>query len=151
MNVRAKYESMGLDIIGDKPNDKGWVQCRAIGREDKNPSAGVNLDPNHPNYGCYNSFVADENSPFESFFDAIAKLGYASDGIEAFNKLAEEVGLIPTEVSPQKEDKDKWFTPKPLTMAQNWLNSKPPCTIEGLAAIGGAVAFVIHWDTDTAQ
>ena len=142
LDVRARYVAQGLDIIGNKPNDKGWVQCRAIGRVDKTPSAGINLDPTSPQYGDYNAFIADENNQYESFFDTIAKLGYAANGVDAFNRLVEEVGLIPTEVSPAKMNKDKWFTPRPLTMAQGWLKSKPPCTIEGLTATGGAVAWI---------
>jgi hypothetical protein len=35
---------LGLRLVDDEPNDEGWLSCRAINREDMNPSASFNAN-----------------------------------------------------------------------------------------------------------
>lgn len=45
---RSLAASWGLRLAGSAPNHAGWIPCRAIGREDRHPSASFS-----PATGCY--------------------------------------------------------------------------------------------------
>ena len=140
LNIRAEYESFGLKVIGAAPNEKGWISCQAIGREDKMPSAGINLDANSKHYGYYNDFGTQDSDTIISFFDACVKFGNDSSAQDAFWRLAEQTGIIIKE----DKNKDQWFTPLNIETDEpvNFVLQKPPCTIEGFLAAGGQKGFV---------
>ncbi len=43
LDVEAEYRLMGVEIVGRKASAAGWLTCRAVGREDKKPSAAINV------------------------------------------------------------------------------------------------------------
>ncbi len=43
LDIAAEFQALGVTFTGSEANAKGWRTCRAFGREDKNPSAAVNV------------------------------------------------------------------------------------------------------------
>lgn len=71
--------SWGLRIVPGAPNPTGWVRCRAIGREDREPSAGFNVLT-----GVYHEPGEGRSL---SLFDVAVELGVYADAVQAINHL----------------------------------------------------------------
>ena len=83
LDVRAAFESWGLKFTG-KVSSSNWAECRAFGREDKSPSAAVNLTT-----GVYKDFAGDR----ASIFDFMVAHNIAPSWQEAQEELAKKCGL----------------------------------------------------------
>jgi len=50
--IRAECEARGVKFVGE-PNANGWLSCHAVDREDKTPSAAVNVSGSSGQAGRY--------------------------------------------------------------------------------------------------
>jgi hypothetical protein len=85
-NKAALARAWGLRIVSAVPNVKGWLRCRAIGREDRHPSAG------------FHAFTGYYNEPFRlrySLFELGSVLGPYEDWRHCRDSLAALVGITP--------------------------------------------------------
>ena len=89
LDLLAEATALGLEIFGC-PNSKGWITCRAVGREDNTPSAGFNTLT-----GRYSDRGGESENV--SFFDMAVKLGNGrwKNWNEARDHFAYQVGLVP--------------------------------------------------------
>ena len=103
LDIRAKYEEFRVVFTG-KVSGSGWAECYAFGRDDKSPSAGVNLTT-----GLYKDFTGETLS----IFDFMAQFGHAESWQDAQEKLAKAVGLakkIPKKARPKRIEDSLGFT-----------------------------------------
>lgn len=63
----AVARDFGLRIVGERPDADGWVRCRAIGREDRTPSASFNANSGY--------FVDHSSNERLSLFDIGSLIG----------------------------------------------------------------------------
>lgn len=84
-HIRALAAEWGVEFTG-ATFDGEWAECRAIDREDRNPSAGVNLES-----GVYHDFGSD--LPALSFFSLAIALGAFPDFSTAVNVLGQRFGV----------------------------------------------------------
>lgn len=129
LDVESEYRQLGVEIVGKSPSAKGWLTCRAMGREDRNPSAAVNVTT-----GRYRDLGGDGLSL--SLFDFAAQFGLYADWKEARRYFAKKVN-IPLPKGPQPRPGDKihfceWLD----NLAGNWARHKPGVTVEAMKASG---------------
>lgn len=84
----AEYRRWGVEFTASQPNAKGWVECRAINREDRDPSANVNVET-----GDYKSF--GEGAEHLSFWDFAQKYGGFPDFMSVLRHYEELAGAAP--------------------------------------------------------
>lgn len=137
LNLIAEYQALGVKFT-DKtdPNSKGWIPCHAIGREDKSPSAAINI-----NTGSYTDRGGDGQC--YSLFDFAVRVGAFGTWREAFKDYATKTGLA--KKLPKKwdglrpDDKIDWCSAwNPLT-CREW-KKKYDVTDESLRLLGAAQA-----------
>ena len=85
LDIAQAYRDMGLKFNGQSPNSDGWLSVHAAGREDKNPSASINVKTRR-----YKGHTTGESL---SLFDFAAKYGGYGDWRRARAFFAEKVGL----------------------------------------------------------
>lgn len=90
LDIKAEFELLGVEFTAVEPNMHGWLQCRAIDREDENPSAGVNIGIG-PSRGRYKDFGG--NGQCIGLFDFAAKYGTAADWKDARAQYAAKAGI----------------------------------------------------------
>jgi hypothetical protein len=83
LDIRRAYEEFGVKFTG-KISASNWAECHAFGREDKSPSAAVNLTT-----GVYKDFAGDR----ASIFDFMVAHNIAPSWQEAQEELAKKCGL----------------------------------------------------------
>ena len=144
LDVRAVYAATGLNVNGNAPNAKGWLSVHAIGRDDRTPSAAINVRT-----GRYKDQGGDGESL--SIWDFLAKHDNRfSDWRAARDHFAKEVGIDPPAAKKSKAKKSK-ATPADLTehiepvsefvrdaVLKLFCEAKPPVTIQGIQNCGGA-------------
>lgn len=87
LDLIAEYQQLGVKFTAKlEPNSKGWVPCHAIGREDKQPSAAINV-----NTGSYKDQGGD--GLCRSLFDFAVHVGAFATWREAFKEYAKKAGL----------------------------------------------------------
>ncbi len=132
LDIEAEYVSWGVDVVGS-PNSRGWTTCRAVGREDKNPSAAINI-----NTGAYKDHGGDGDS--FSFFEAAVHFGDFADWKAARDHFAKKTGtrLPEKKKSPgsQLEFRD-WND----ALAQAWCNKKSGIQPHSLPMAGARMAM----------
>lgn len=84
-DIKATCESWGLEFTGST-SEKGWAECRAVNREDKNPSAAVNLHT-----GFYKDLGGGPSFPF---FHLGLHYGPYSSYTEVVDDLAKKAKLL---------------------------------------------------------
>lgn len=105
LDIRQTYEGFGVKFTG-KVSSSNWAECHAFGREDKSPSAAVNLTT-----GVYKDFGGDRLS----IFDFMMTHGKAASWQEAQEILAKSVGLakkIPKKSKAKRPEEQLGFTSK---------------------------------------
>jgi hypothetical protein len=135
IDVQAEYLSWGVRLSGE-PNDEGWISCFALGREDSNPSAGINVGDG-PLRGRYRDFGDPSPDNSMSFWYAAAKFGGHADHMAAQRHYAAEAKIT----LPSNEDSRDWSTQIEF---QKWLppiaiaygKEKPPITPDALERMG---------------
>jgi hypothetical protein len=91
IDVLAEYEAIGLRVAkGAKPNAEGWLSCHALGREDNNPSASINIGPNLKVKGIYKDF---SNGLAMGLFNAVGGYGDYADGTHCYREMLTKYGF----------------------------------------------------------
>ena len=124
-----------------EPNSDGWIPCHAFDREDKNPSAAINVQT-----GRYVDHGHGGTSG--SIFDVWMKKNNGSFA-DAVKHYEQKTGITS---SIQKNDPNKGVQFKDISEnAEIWLvKNKPPITREGFDAVGGVKMFVHNVTGDVA-
>ena len=150
--IRTFYPANKLDVInGD------WFNVRALDREDKIPSAGINLST-----GVYNDFAKTGGV---SLYDWLVQTGHFSAWWDARNILAEKAGIKIPKTKQQKDvdHKERWedlMVYAHFTLTGNPLYTRGLCkrklgiTPEALEAFGGRAARydnIKYQDSDSTQ
>ena len=139
-DIEAAYREIGVEITGSRPSASGWLQCRAFGREDKSPSAAINVGDGALR-GRYRDLGGDGDSL--SLFDAAEKFGVFGSWEDARREYAKRANLLKKfPKSDQERPADK------LSFSDNWnrlivrglLKAYPGVTEEALRLCGGQIA-----------
>ena len=86
LDVVTEYRQFGVEFTKTEPNSRNWMEFRAFGREDRNPSAGVNVVTRY-----YRSY-GDQSESF-SFFDFAVKYGQMGKFFEVSQHFAGRAGI----------------------------------------------------------
>lgn len=86
LDLEAEFFALGVRFAKGRVDSDGWRSCHAMDRDDRNPSAAVNLKS-----GYYKSFGDGDEKL--SFFDFAVKYGKLGDFASVFKHYAEKVGL----------------------------------------------------------
>lgn len=137
LDLRREYELLGLQITGDAPNGKGWLECRAFDREDEHPSAAINLIT-----GKYRDLGGGETKT-KSIFDVAVALGRFPDFKAAVRHYADVAG-VPLKGGRQPGESLKFFSD--LGSPEEWglrsfCEHKRPIVPGAVVAAGGKIAF----------
>lgn len=144
-----------MEIVGKRPSASGWLQCRAFGRDDKSPSAAINIGDG-PIRGRYRDLGGNGDSL--SLFDAAAQFGTFGTWEDARREYAKRADLLKKfPKSDQERPAEK------LSFVENWnrltirglLKAYPGITEEAILLCGGVIArypakspqprYVVSW------
>jgi hypothetical protein len=153
VDVLAEYIAIGIRIAkGARPNAAGWLSCHSFDREDKNPSAAINVGPDLKAKGIYVDFgetgVGGKPRLALGLFDMLALHGPYMDRNQAFYALGRKYGVITGEVRPGRRDKDQ---PPTLDDGARFKKNLTPEIIQNLRGQRGLseasiARFEIGWD-----
>lgn len=134
LDIAAEFRDLGLDIVGSTASEKGWIACRAFGRKDSDPSAGINVGANGSR-GRYKDHTTGENL---SLFDFAVKAGKFTDWRQARKFYAERANIKVPTGAPKKRPDDKisfltWIEAK----GRIWTAKKKGISIEAVKMAGG--------------
>lgn len=90
VDVERAYREWGVRVAGRRPNPKGWLKARAADRDDRTPSAEINVGEGAAR-GRYR-----DHGPGNlklSFWDAAIYLGHHATYIDALAYFATEAGV----------------------------------------------------------
>lgn len=90
LDILLEYKALGAKIVGAEPNAGGWISIYALGREDKNPSAAINVGDGDQR-GRYVDSASGERSL--SLFDAAVLAGQFADWRQAREHYAAKKGV----------------------------------------------------------
>lgn len=150
LDVAAEYEALGVRLRGS-PRASGMVSAFAYGREDRSPSAWINIRS-----GCYGDSGGRESAAYTlSLWDFAVKVGRFPDWKTARKAYAEKVGVkIGRERRADGKQTDwrerlelqDWSTPGNDILADRWcMVAKPGVTVEAVKAAGGVLAYYPCW------
>jgi hypothetical protein len=157
LDVAGEFAALGVKISG-QPRASGMVSCYAWGRDDRRPSAFLNVKT-----GVYGDSGGKEAAAFTcSLFDLAVKAGRFSDWKEARKAYAEKVGVTIGKESKssgksgggvggstdwhQKLELQSWDTPGNDILLLRWCTQfKPGVTPEAVKAAGGQLAYYPCW------
>lgn len=128
IDISAECEAWRVRFSSDHVSPAGWRACHAIDREDKNPSAAVNVGGSGGIRGRYKDAASGLSL---SFWDLAVKIGHFADWKEVRRHFAKKHGLkMPEGAEPKKAADDILFTPWVLAVASKWCEAKggPPGT-----------------------
>lgn len=109
LDIEAEYRSLGVNITGNSPSSSGWLQCRAIGREDRSPSAAINVGDDANLRGRYKDLGGSGESL--SFWDFAARHGQFGTWQEARRHYAEKAGMLKKLPKTDQESLDQKLDP----------------------------------------
>lgn len=139
LDIQAEYEALGVRIANRQPSASGWLSVHAVGREDNNPSAAINVGDG-PVRGRYRDMGGEGLSL--NLFDFAAKFGsgFGGDWREARRHFARKAGVK----LPSGEEKlaiDKLdFVGFSIAAVSTWCEKKLGITMQAVKACGGVVA-----------
>ncbi len=133
LDLRQEFKALGLDITGREPGPDGWLECRAIDRDDNTPSAAVNVQS-----GWYKDLGGSGQSL--SFWDLAVALRKFPDWKTARDHYAAKAGLTLDGQTPRDPAEHLAFMPWSLPLVQLWCRHKPGVTPEAVQAAGGRLA-----------
>lgn len=146
LDIEAEYKAVGVETIGG-PTHRGWVSCRAFGKDDRNPSAGINVGSAHPQRGRYKEFTGEgRNLSFFEFL-AIANAPGHEQGWEGVrNELAKRLGMEPPKSKKTKRPEESIdFRDYNANLVQTWCRQhKQGVNHHAVKAVGGRLA--VHYD-----
>lgn len=133
LDLRSAYTDLGVKLASVVPNADGWISCHAFGRDDDNPSAGINITT-----GRYNDFASDNLNLWEF---AATKVGRFADWREARNYFARVAGVeLNGHASVKRPDEHLQFLDWNESLVALWCLWKPPITPAAVQAAGGRLA-----------
>lgn len=145
VNIEDEYKRFNVRIAGRQASPSGWLACHALGREDKNASAAINVSAG-PLRGRYRDLGGGGDSL--SFFQFAALYGSFADWRAARDHFAKQAGL--SKHSPRGDDSRRsdsldFLRPQPegfllKTIVKGFLNAYPGITVEGLTLCGARIA-----------
>lgn len=134
LDIAAEYSALGVQVVSDEPNDDGWLSCYALGRDDQNPSAAVNLDT-----GRYLDSGGDGLSL--ALWNFAAQFGGHATWQEAREHYAKKAGVkLPSDDPPRDPAANLVWQPWNDRLAALWCRHKPGVTPESIKAAGGRIA-----------
>lgn len=132
LNLRQEIEALGVEITGE-PGDDGWAPCRAIDRDDRNPSAAVNLTSG----GYVDKGGVGLSLSFWDLCVTLKKFGRWQDARDHYAAVA---GVAIDGKPPRDPAEHLAFQPWSEGLAGLWCRHKPGVTPEAVQAAGGRVA-----------
>ena len=133
LDLRREFEALGIDVTGREEKSDGWLEVRAIGRDDANPSAAVNLQS-----GRYRDLGGEGLSL--SLWDVAVQLKRFSKWTDARDHYATKAGIE----SPKEPLRDPAihleFLPWNDGLAALWCRHKPGISVESLRPNGARLA-----------
>ena len=133
LDLAAECEALGVELTG-RPGEDGWCPCRAVDREDLNPSAAVNLKTGH-----YRDLGGVGLSL--SFFDLAAHVKRFASWKDARDYYAAKAGVAsPANGPPRDPAEHLVFQPWSEPLVSLWCRHKPGVTPEAVQAAGGRLA-----------
>ena len=136
-DIEATYRELGLEITGSRPNGSGWLSCRAMGRDDKSPSAAICV-ASGPQRGRYRDLGGNGDSL--SLFDFAAKFGTFGDWEDARREYGKKANLLkkfPKKDQERPQDKvdisDSWNR----LMVRGMIKAYPGISEEAVLLCGG--------------
>lgn len=138
-DIAGEYASWGVDITASQASPSGWLSCRCHGKEDRNPSAGINVSGSFPEHGRYREHSGDCRSL--SFFDAAAELGPFDNWKAARRHYAKLAGVsMPKVAEPKRPDDQLAFKTYSPDLVRLWCAKKVGTTEPAVKACGGKLA-----------
>jgi hypothetical protein len=139
LDIEAEYRSLGLIIKeGAVPNAGGWLAAHAMGREDKRPSACINVGR-----GTARGRYKDSGSGGDSlsFFDFALEHGTITGFVEVQKKYAYKAGVkLPAGKRPERPEDKLEFGPLFTSVARLWAERKGGITEFGVMKAGARSA-----------
>lgn len=135
-DVESEFKAMGVRIVG-QPSSSGWLSCHAMGREDRNPSAAINVGDGEQR-GRYKDHGGDGLSL--NFFDFCAEFGNFTTWREARKHYAKAAGVkLPKGADKKPADRFD-FRPWNEMLVRAYTKRRPPLTTTGVKLAGGILA-----------
>jgi hypothetical protein len=148
LSIADEYRALGVEIVGE-PRSSGMVSCRAFGRDDRKPSAWLNIKT-----GYYGDSGGEREAAYTcSLWDFAVRTGKFADWQEARRAYAKKAGV---EIGRMKKSEgtdwrkklefQQWEAPGNDVLALRWcLKSKRGVTVEAIKAAGGQIAYYPCW------
>jgi hypothetical protein len=138
LDIAAGYRALGVDVCGNRPNAKGWIECRAFGLEDRTPSAGINVGDTGLR-GRYKDFRTGETLTLFDF--AATKAGkFGGDWREARKHYAHQTGVeLPSGEDEYVADRFE-FSDLTAGVMVVYAGGKPGVTVQSIRDVGGRYA-----------
>ena len=138
LDIKQEYLLLGVEFTKDHPNREGWLECRAFGRQDRNPSSAVNIGDGELR-GRYKEFVGDGRSL--SLYDFAIESGKFSDFKSVLRHYLEKSGKsLPRGRPPETPEGQLVFKEYNKEVVANWCRLKPPIHPQAVQIFGGKVA-----------
>ena len=132
LDLPAEFAALGIDLQSDSPGAKGWIPCRAFGRQDNTPSAAVHCDT-----GRYRDLGGTGLSL--SFYDLAVHVKRFTRWQDAREHYAAKANVI-IDKPPADPAKNLAFLAWSPAMAALWCRHKPGVNPEAIQAAGGRLA-----------
>ncbi len=132
LDLRAEFASLGVQIADYDPSPNGWLSCHAVGRDDRNPSAAINVRT-----GRYRDLGGSGLSL--NLWEFAAQFGTAfADWKEARKHYAKIAGVrLPRSEPPVDPAAHLKFLPWSESLVGLWCAKKPGITPAAVWAAGG--------------
>lgn len=138
LDLVKEYSELGVKFTSKtESNSKGWVPCHAIGREDKSPSAAINLES-----GVYKD-QGGEGACY-SLFDFAVRSGAFADWKAALTEYAKRAGLakkLPKKWDGlQPDEKLDWCSTWNPLVCRGFVKKYSGVTIDSLLEVGSKLS-----------
>jgi len=135
LDLQAEFAELGIDITAGEPKSDGWMECRAVGRDDVNPSAAINIQS-----GRYRDLGGEGLSL--SLYDLAVHLKRFSRWQDARDHYAAKAGVsIESDgKAPRDPAEHLAFQSWSAGLVALWCRHKPGVTPEAIQAAGGRLA-----------
>jgi len=134
LDLAAEFAALGVELIGSEPKADGWLPCRAVGRDDRSPSAAVNLRT-----GRYRDLGGSGLSL--SLWDFAAQFGPFPTWQDARRHFGDKAGVkLPRGRPPIDPTAHLQFLPWNHALAARWTLEKEGVIVKAIQAAGGRLA-----------
>jgi hypothetical protein len=136
LNLREEFAELGIQFSKDRPNPNGWLECYAADRDERKPSAAVNLRTGY--------YIDSAGSPGGiSLWDFAVTRGRFADWQDAREHYRQKAGVeIGADADSKKDPNDDFlWQPWDDFAAAMWARHKKGVTVEALRAAGARLAM----------